>query len=193
MLGAQRALEVARAGNCFAPLFNPPTHVGNEQGAGPARVCPGGTGGTNITGPAVADPVAGVMFVTSHSGCGRLSVAPAIGSNLDGNHQMNTGEYLWVIPNGDAPEAQQEMLRNHPLLQGVPNAPTNPGRGGHAVMTVIPNLLLASGQTSDNTRKLFAIDKRTGERSRPPAGSAAGSAVSAGRRRIPRTPRRTRR
>ncbi|HIE92865.1 MAG TPA: hypothetical protein EYQ83_08365 [Acidobacteria bacterium] len=72
----QRALEVARAGNFFAPLFNPPTHVGNEQGAGPARVCPGGTGGTNITGPAVGDPVAGVMFVTSHSGCGRLSVAP---------------------------------------------------------------------------------------------------------------------
>ena len=68
---------------------------------------------------------------------------------------MNTGEYLWVIPNGDAPEAQQEMLRNHPLLQGVPNAPTNPGRGGHAVMTVIPNLLLASGQTSDNTWNLF--------------------------------------
>ena len=77
---------------------------------------------------------------------------------------MNTGEYLWVIPNGDAPEAQQEMLRNHPLLQGVPNAPTNPGRGGHAVMTVTPNLLLASGQTSDNTWNLFAIDKRTGER-----------------------------
>ncbi|HIE94112.1 MAG TPA: hypothetical protein EYQ83_15080 [Acidobacteria bacterium] len=77
---------------------------------------------------------------------------------------MNTGEHLWVIPNGDAPEAQQEMLRNHPLLQGVPDAPTNPGRGGHAVMTVTPNLLLASGQTSDNNWNLFAIDKRTGER-----------------------------
>ncbi len=209
----QRALDVARAGNFFAPFFNPPTHVGNEQGAGPARNCPGGTGGTNITGPAVADPVAGVMFITSHSGCGRLSVAPAIGSNLDGDHQtgttysdfsratsgargatggrggrgaspesidglsiwkgpvgritaidMNTGEHLWVIPNGDAPEAQQEALRDHPLLQGVPNAPTNPGRGGHAVMTVTPTLLLASGQTSDNTWNLFAIDKRTGER-----------------------------
>ncbi len=210
----QRALDVARAGNFFAPFFNAPTHVGNEQGAGPARNCPGGTGGTNITGPAVGDPVAGVMFVTSHSGCGRLSVAPAIGSNLDGDHQtgttysdfsratsgatrggrggrggrganpesidglsiwkgpvgrisaidMNTGEYLWVIPNGDAPEAQQEMLRTHPLLQEVPNAMTNPGRGGHAVMTVTPTLLLASGQTSDNTWNLFAIDKRTGER-----------------------------
>ena len=153
----------------------------------------------------------GVMFVTSHSGCGRLSVAQtAIGSSLDGDHQtgttysdfsratgggrggrggrrtnpesidglsiwkgpvgritaidMNTGEHLWVIPNGDAPAAQQEALRNDPLLQGVPNAMTNPGRGGHAVMTVTPTLLLASGQTSDNTWNLFAIDKRTGER-----------------------------
>ena len=207
----QRALEVARAGNFFAPLFNPPTHVGNEQGVGPARVCPGGSGGTNITGPAVGDPVTGVMFITSHSACGRYSVMPAIESSLDGDHQtgtthsafsrdtttgpgtgggrrnansetidglsiwkgpvgritaidMNTGEHLWVIPNGDASEAQQEALRNHPLLQGVPNAPTNPGRGGHAVMTVTPNLLLASGQTSDNTWHLFAIDKQTGER-----------------------------
>ena len=41
--------------------------------------------------------------------------------------------------------------RHHPLLQGVPDAPTNPGRGGHAVMTVTPNLLLVSCQTSDNT------------------------------------------
>ncbi len=207
----QQALELARANNLFAPLFNPPTHVGNEQGAGPARVCPGGTGGTNITGPAVADPIAGVVFVTSHSGCGRLSVAPAIGSSLDGDHQtgtrysdfsratggggrggrggrganaesldglsiwkgpvgritaidLNTGEHLWVIPNGDAPEAQQDLLQNHPLLRDVHNAPTNPGRGGHAAMVVTPNLLLASGQTADNQWHLFAIDKRTGER-----------------------------
>ena len=31
-------------------------------------------------------------------------------------------------------------------------------------MTVTPDLLLASGQTSDGEPHLFAIDKRTGER-----------------------------
>ena len=217
----QQALDVARQGNFFAPLFNPPTHVGNDQGAGPARVCPGGTGGVNITGAPVADPVEGVIFITSHSGCGRLSVAPAGDSILEGPEQtgstlvdfsrstagfgpggpggggggggrrrgggpnpesidglsiwkgpvgrisaidLNTGEYLWVVPNGDAPEAQQEAIRNHPLLQGVPNVPTNPGRGGHSAMVVTPTLLMASGQTSDGTWNLFAIDKRTGER-----------------------------
>ncbi len=212
----QRALEVARAGNFFAPFFNPPTHVGNEQGVGPARICPGDTGGVNITGPAVADPVAGVIFITSHSGCGSRSLAPGIDSPMDSAEQtgttivdwvrtsgfggggggrgrggrgrganpqsidglsiwkgpvgrisaidLNTGEYLWVIPNGDASEAQQEAIRNHPLLQGVPNVPTNPGRGGHSAMVATSTLLLASGQTSDGTPHLFAIDKRTGER-----------------------------
>ncbi len=69
-----------------------------------------------------------------------------------------------MIPNGDASEAEQERLRNHPLLQGLDPALTNPGRGGHSAMVVTPNLLLASGQTSDGVRNLFAIDKLTGER-----------------------------
>ena len=77
---------------------------------------------------------------------------------------LNTGDHLWVIPHGDAPEAQQELIRHHPLLQGVEGVPTNPGRFGQAAMVATPTLLLASGQTSDGTPQLFAIDKRTGER-----------------------------
>jgi quinoprotein glucose dehydrogenase len=208
----QRALQIARDNNLFAPLFNPPTT--NTDPAGPARVCPGDTGGVNITGPAVADPVLGIMFITSHSACSNLSVMPARESPLDGPEQtgvtysewsagrgggapgggggrggrggltvdgldiwkgpvgritaidMNTGEHLWVIPNGDAPQAEQDMIRNHPLLRGVPNIDqiANRGRSGHAAMVVSPNLLFASGQTADNQPHLFAIDKRTGRR-----------------------------
>ena len=205
----QRALDVAQRENSFVPLFNPPTHIGNEQGLGPARVCPGGTGGVNISGPPVADPQSGVIFITSHSGCSDVSVAPGIDSPQEGPTQtgttvvdfsrsrmgggggrrsganpesidglsiwkgpigrisaidLNTGEYLWVIPNGDASEEQQEAIRNHPLLQGVNNVPSNPGRRGHAALTVTPTLLFASGQTSDGIPHLFAIDKRTGDR-----------------------------
>jgi quinoprotein glucose dehydrogenase len=205
-----RALEVALENSSFAPLFNPPTHVGNEQGLGGARICPGSTGGVNITGPAVADPTSGVIFITSHSGCGTTLLAPAVDSPLENRNQtgttivdwarqigrggggfgrrgpdpesidglsiwkgpigrisaidLNTGEYLWVIPHGDAPTEQQELIANHPMLQGVENVPTNPGRRGHSAMTVTPNLLLASGQLADNTATLFAIDKQTGER-----------------------------
>jgi quinoprotein glucose dehydrogenase len=77
---------------------------------------------------------------------------------------MNTGQHLWVIPNGDAPEEDQEAIRNHPMLRGVPNVPTNPGRLSWSVMVATPTLLMASGQTSDGTWNLFAIDKKTGER-----------------------------
>ena len=199
----QRALAVALENSSFAPLFNPPTHVGDP--AGPARVCPGDTGGINITGAPVADPVERVIFITSHSGCGTLYVAPGVESPLEGPEQtgttvvdwsralgrggpsfgresidglsiwkgpvgrisaidLNTGEYLWVIPNGDATEEQQELIRSHPLLQGLEGVPTNPGRSGHSAMVATATLLLASGRTSDGTPHLFAIDKRTGER-----------------------------
>ncbi len=213
----RRALQIAQDNNLLAPLFNPPTAVTDP--AGPARVCPGDTGGVNITGPAVADPVSGIIFITSHSGCSNLAVMPASESPLDSPEQtgltysqfsagrgqapagggggggggggrgrggpsvdgldlfkgpvgrisaidLNTGEYLWVIPHGDAPQAQQDAIRNHPLLQGVPNidAIANRGRQGHSAMVVSPNLLFASGVTADNGPKLFAIDKRTGRR-----------------------------
>jgi quinoprotein glucose dehydrogenase len=69
-----------------------------------------------------------------------------------------------MIPNGDAAEREQDIIRNHPLLKGVPNVPTNNGRPGWSVMTVTPTLLLATGMTSDNKWNLFAIDKKTGKR-----------------------------
>jgi quinoprotein glucose dehydrogenase len=221
----QRALEQAKAGNHFAPLFNPPTHQGNAEGAPGARICPGDTGGVNITGPPAADPVAGVIFITSHSGCGTALLAPgktrddptqtgktivdwvrggaagggdggtatgaavaaaaaargrggaaAVPQTIDGLSiwkgpvgritaiDLNTGEHLWMIPNGDASEQVQQNLRNHPLLKGLTNVPTNPGRTGHASLMATSTLLFATGQGSDNIPYLFAVDKRTGAR-----------------------------
>ncbi len=200
----RRAMEVALENNLFVPLFSPPTHVGDLELVVPARACPGGGGGANITGPPVADPVAGVIFINSQSACSTIHLAPASDSPLDGPAQtgtthsdysraidveapprtetldglsiwrgpvgritaidMNTGEHLWVIPHGDAPEEQQELIRTHPLLQGIEDVPTNPGRLGQAAMLATPTLLLASGQTSDGTPQLFAIDKQNGER-----------------------------
>jgi len=222
----KRALDQATAGNHFAPLFNPPTHE-----APGARICPGDTGGVNITGPPAADPVAGVIFITSHSGCGtallvpgktrddptqtgktivdwvrggaagageggaatatataagaraaiaaargRGAAAAAVPQTIDGLSiwkgpigritaiDLNTGEHLWVIPNGDASEQTQQAIKNHPLLQGVANVPTNPGRTGHASLMATSTLLFATGQGSDNMPYLFAVDKKTGAR-----------------------------
>jgi quinoprotein glucose dehydrogenase len=78
---------------------------------------------------------------------------------------MNTGEHLWMRPSADAPQAEQDMIRNHPLLRGVPNIDqiANRGRGYLSPMTVTPNLLLSASQTADNTPVLRGIDKRTGQ------------------------------
>ena len=72
---------------------------------------------------------------------------------------MNTGEHLWWIPVGDTPDA----VLNHPDLQDldIPNT----GYGLRvAQMMVTPNLLLHTGNASDGTPTLFAVDKKTGER-----------------------------
>jgi quinoprotein glucose dehydrogenase len=199
-----RALALARENNLLAPFFNPPTHRGNAQNAPGARICPGDTGGVNITGPPAADPSAGIIFITSHSGCGTAMLVPASerdhdrqtgttvvewargggggggagggGQTLDGLPvfkgpvgrisaiDMNTGEYLWVIPNGDAPQAQQDAIRNHPLLQGVANVQSNMGRSGHSAILATATMLMATGMSADSRPHLFAIDKRTGRR-----------------------------
>ena len=66
----------------------------------------------------------------------------------------------------DILQAEQDLIRNHPLMQGVPNLDqiANRGRSGHGGMVASPNLLFHSGQTADNTPHLFAVDKRTGRR-----------------------------
>ena len=198
----ETARQVAVENDLFNALFDPPTTV--DDPAGPAWNCPGGGGGTNITGPAVGDPVQGIMFVSSQSSCFRLQVLAGADSPLDELDQsgtthtdwaavsttvrgsieatidglpiwkgpvgritaidMNTGEHLWVTPNGDAPQAQQDLIRSHPLVQGLDGVEVNRGRGGSAAMLVTPTMLVAGGQTADDTPHVFAIDKRTGDR-----------------------------
>jgi len=198
----QMALERALEGNHFAPLFAPPTIRDNPEGEPPARICGGGGGGSNITGPPSADPVNGVIFVSSQSACAYVTLVPGVEmdwdmasgttvvdwargataplsgppDDLDGLSiwkgpvgritaiDLNTGEHLWVIPNGDAPQSVQDNIRNHPLLQGVPDVMTNPGRGGLPAMMATEALLFVSGITADEQPHLFAVDKATGER-----------------------------
>jgi quinoprotein glucose dehydrogenase len=77
---------------------------------------------------------------------------------------MNTGEHLWMIPNGDTAQEAQTAFRNNPLLKGVTNLDTNWGRRGSPALAASPTLLFATGQTADNRNNLFAIDKKTGKR-----------------------------
>jgi quinoprotein glucose dehydrogenase len=70
---------------------------------------------------------------------------------------MNTGEHLWQIPNGDTPA----YIRNHPALSGV-ELP-NTGVLSHPV-TLVTKSLLFHAEGEDGEAVLRAIDKKTGER-----------------------------
>lgn len=70
---------------------------------------------------------------------------------------MNTGEHLWWIPNGETPE----RIANHELLEGV-DLP-NTGHQGNATALVTRSLLMfAEGR--GGRAVWYAVDKRTGER-----------------------------
>jgi quinoprotein glucose dehydrogenase len=68
---------------------------------------------------------------------------------------MNTGEFLWEMPNGDTPE----RIKNHPALKGL-ELP-NTGQTSAAVMMTTKTLLIAAPGADP---VLHAIDKKTGQR-----------------------------
>ena len=72
---------------------------------------------------------------------------------------MNTGEHLWWIPVGETPD----RIKNHPMMEGV-ELPESTGTGRQAAQMVTPNLLIHTGNASDGTPMLYAVDKATGER-----------------------------
>ena len=70
---------------------------------------------------------------------------------------MNTGEHLWAVPNGDTPD----RIREHPALQGV-DLP-NTGRTSHPI-TMTTKTLLITAEGTGGTPRLHALDKQTGQR-----------------------------
>jgi len=72
---------------------------------------------------------------------------------------LNTGEHIWMIPNGGTPR----FIQQHPALEGIDIPPT--GNIGHSALMVMPDMLLHTAIGDDGiTSYLFALDKNTGER-----------------------------
>jgi quinoprotein glucose dehydrogenase len=69
---------------------------------------------------------------------------------------MNTGDHLWWIPNGDTPEE----IRNHEALRGLELPRT--GTRAHATALVTKTLLMY-GEGRGAHPLFHAVDKRTGE------------------------------
>ena len=123
---------------------------GGGGGGGAGRGRGGAGGGRGAAAQASADPMAALPLFKGP--VGRITAI-----------DLNTGDVLWMKPNGDAPQEQQDAIRSNPLLKGV-NIDPNLGRAGLGGVMVTATMLLAPGQTADGTPHLFAIDKKTGER-----------------------------
>ena len=167
----------------MGPLFNPPAR---EDGpGGPSIHCPGANGGANIPGGAAVDPTTGVLYVASTRGCSAPRLVPGVDVDPDSNVEwvsvgpggvrgprglpitkppygtitaidLNTGDHVWQIPNGDTPD----NIRNHPALQGVEIG--NTGARSHATKLVTSTLLMY-GEGRGAAPIFRAVDKKTGK------------------------------
>jgi quinoprotein glucose dehydrogenase len=82
----------------IGPLFNPPIQVGHPSGLRSFVSCPAGA--SNINGPTVADPEAGVVFVPVDRSCRAENLVP--GAKMDEpDDPKTTGKTLsqWVVAN----------------------------------------------------------------------------------------------
>jgi glucose dehydrogenase len=178
-----KALEITSRYR-LGPLFNPPSLRNAPDGTLASIHCPGANGGTNIPGGSNVDPETGILYVVSTKGCSAPQLIPAKDVNPNANVlytsvgpggvpgpeglpllkppygritaiDLNTGEHLWWIPNGDTPD----HIKNHAMLQGVDLPRT--GKNSHAT-TLVTRTLLMYGEGRGGAPLFHAVDKRTG-------------------------------
>lgn len=174
------ALELVKSYR-LGPIFTPPSTVDAADGTRGTLVAPGAFGGSDIMGGATVDPETGVLYVASIGGFSRL----ALEHNPDRSEMryvstgaggiagprglpllkppygritaidLDTGDHLWWIPNGDTPD----NVKNHPALAGLDVPPT--GKPAHATLLATRTLLF-SGEGRGGGPWFRALDKATG-------------------------------
>jgi quinoprotein glucose dehydrogenase len=176
----------------IGPLFNPPLHRDNDEGLKGALWCPGDIGGVNIDGPAVADPVSGILYVTSRKHCSTRIMAPGV--ERDARIEKPTGTTIadYAVLTGFGVRGPDDLNMFKPPYsritaidmntgehlwyipvgetpEAVLNHPKlkgieipNTGTGRAAPMVVTKSLLIYAAEASDGTPELYAVDKATG-------------------------------
>ena len=169
-------------------IYTPPsTTAGGPDGMLGTLYMPGWVGGANWTGAAL-DPQTGIIYVPSVSVPWVAGVEPdgkggyrrartQGGLYLDGPQglplvkppygritaiDMNSGDHLWMVPNGDGP-------RNHPLLKDL-NLPPLGQAGRAAPLLTKAFLFVGEGSDAGQSMPKFsggnmfrAYDKKTGK------------------------------
>ena len=181
----QQAIEIVSQYR-MGPLFTPPSRRDAPDGTQASIHCPGANGGTNIPGGASVDPETGILYVVSTRSCSAPQLFPGSESGDPNANMafvtrgpggvpgpeglpllkppygritaidLNTGEHLWWIPNGDTPD----YVKEHPMLEGVEVPRT--GKPAHAT-TLATKTLLIYGEGRGGEPLFHAVDKRTGE------------------------------
>ena len=123
----QEALEILEDYS-IGPMFNPPIHVDNDLGKVAAYFCPGDGGGVNISGPAAADPVRGILYVISINGCsGSRILIP--GNEKDAYLDQPTGSTIaqWAVVDAPGPGGPQGLPLMKPPYSKVTAIDMNTG------------------------------------------------------------------
>jgi len=172
----------------IGPMFTPPS-VEGAGGKIATITLPSPTGGANWQGGA-ADPETGVIYVASVTFAAPVSLGrDSNRTDMDyyGRYStanvgpqglplvkppwgritaidLNTGEHLWMRPNGSAPD----YVKGHPALKGVDVGDT--GRPEHSPILVTKSLLFTADgggmyavPPGGGGPMLRALDKRTGK------------------------------
>ena len=167
----------------MGPIFAPPSLLDAPDGTDGTLVVPGANGGTNVQGGAAVDPETGILYVSSVKGHSRIALEHdpersqmnyvSLGvSGIQGPRglpllkppygrivaiDLNTGQHVWNIPNGDTPAD----IKNHPALEGVDIPRT--GKSTHASILLTKTLLFAGEGPRRGEPVFRAHDKMTGE------------------------------
>jgi quinoprotein glucose dehydrogenase len=172
----QKALEVANRYR-WGPIYTPPSVDEGPDGKQGTLALPASTGGANWEG-AVVDPESGYLYVPSVTAPSFLSLRPG-GDGSDMNYvagfgrgqlapgvpivkepwgritaiDLNTGDHVWMVPNGGTPDYVAERLEIDPSI--IPQT----GKAARANLLVTRTLLFA-GEGVDPIFR--AYDKQTG-------------------------------
>jgi len=188
----ERAMEALKD-HKIGPLFNPPLHRDNDQGYRAAYWCPGDGGGTNIDGPAVADPESGFYYVSTRAACSSRIIVS--GEERDAQIDKPTGKTMsrWASLRSDQVRGPDGLPLIKPPYSHITAINMNTGEhawqlpigetpqrvldhpelqdmdiettgtGANAAMVVTKTLLMYGSETSDGTPMLYFVDKQTGE------------------------------
>jgi quinoprotein glucose dehydrogenase len=174
----ERAREIASQYR-WGPLYSPPSLQSAADSTRGTITLPASTGGANWEGGAI-DAATGILYVPSVTALSFLSLVEG-GQNSDMRYiagggrgqlapgvsivrppwgritaiDLNTGEHVWMRPNGETPPYVAERLQLDPSV--VPNT----GVQSRASLMVTSTLLFA-GEGTNGTPRMWVLDKATG-------------------------------